>query len=341
MPFSIHSTPSPYRQPVPKPAVRRNVGLGYARNGQASTATPGDRSTAQGFRSGVARASAGGAAAAQPPLAYAASGSDVVAGSGLAAARMNRIAPGAGTWPGAHGARRMKVPIASPTPSGPIHSITGGSSRAAGGTVYSGVQRSLIPKQAPEHAGKYTIVFDLDETLVCNRSPGFRPAFRRPHLENLLASLKGKAEVVLWTASIESVGKPVLRQIDPSGEFFHHAIYRNPAWFCERPMVPHTKDLKLLGRDVAKTIIVENNPFSVRLNKTSGVLLPDYDRANPNDRALIVLEKFLHALVDSGKPVQEFVSSSPNLVQMRLLKNFHCRIASVGNDPFYYLALNH
>eukprot|EP01063_Lacrimia_lanifica_P002375 TRINITY_DN11241_c0_g3_i1.p2 TRINITY_DN11241_c0_g3~~TRINITY_DN11241_c0_g3_i1.p2 ORF type:complete len:343 (+),score=109.59 TRINITY_DN11241_c0_g3_i1:151-1179(+) len=196
--------------------------------------------------------------------------------------------------------------------------------------------RHLIPK-AQHSDERYTIVFDLDETLVSNRMPGLRPALRRPHLDALLRSLKGKAEVVLWTASIESVGKPVLRQIDQNGDLFDHAVYRNPAWFQERPNCPHTKDLRLLGRPMEKVIIIENNPLSVRMNKTSAIMLQDFDRPNPTDSALKGLEKVLAMLIESKVPVQQFVSQSPHLHQMRMVRSPNLPVSLRCNDPFFYL----
>ena len=240
-------------------------------------------------------------------------------GSGITAVRQQRIS--GNTWPGTgHGGT-------------PVMSL---GQQASTASNYIGGK--LIPKQKDESKGKYTIVFDLDETLVSNRMPGFRPAIRRPHLESLLRGLKGKAEVVLWTASIESVGKPVLRQIDPNNEYFSSAVYRNPAWFQERLTVPHTKDLRLLGRDLSRTVIIENNPFSVRLNKSNAIMVPDFDRPNPSDNILRHLDRVIHSLIESDKPVPQFVTSCSQLFPMRIIRGLHVRLPSTGADPFYYVS---
>ena len=232
------------------------------------------------------------------------------AGSGLAAARGNK----GSTWPGAGNAsqnlfRRNTLQTNSSSP----YTTTNHNASVASICGSLNSSRRIIPKQKEHHEGKYTVVFDLDETLVSNRTPGFRPAAKRPHLESLLKCLKGKAEVVLWTASVESVGKPVLRQIDPNDEFFDHAIYRSPSWFSERPANPHTKDLRLLGRDMSKTLIVENNPFSVRMNKANAIMVPDFDRPNPTDTTLKKLEGLLQQMIAGEQPVQSFVTGHHTL----------------------------
>eukprot|EP01062_Namystynia_karyoxenos_P039614 TRINITY_DN287_c0_g3_i1.p1 TRINITY_DN287_c0_g3~~TRINITY_DN287_c0_g3_i1.p1 ORF type:complete len:383 (+),score=79.78 TRINITY_DN287_c0_g3_i1:156-1304(+) len=242
------------------------------------------------------------------------------AGSGLAAAahgrRVSLSRDGAGvggnTWPGA----TARIGDAA------LNALNSSASPSAGSSPQCVTRqgRTLLPPKTSPHP--YTVVFDLDETLVSNRMAGFRPAIKRPHLDALLKSLKGKAELVLWTASIESVGRPVLRQIDPNGEYFDHAIFRDPAWFQERPGVPHTKDLRLLGRDLSKVIIVENNPFSVRLNKRNAVLVPDFDRPNPTDGALKRLEGFLGELLQSDKEVPEFVTANQQVQPMRMMRPY-------------------
>eukprot|EP01065_Artemidia_motanka_P034645 TRINITY_DN422_c19_g1_i1.p1 TRINITY_DN422_c19_g1~~TRINITY_DN422_c19_g1_i1.p1 ORF type:complete len:389 (+),score=67.37 TRINITY_DN422_c19_g1_i1:349-1515(+) len=284
----------------------------------------------------------------KPPAAAIRSG-QVPVGSGLAAAahgRRGSLGRGEGmsghTWPGAT-TRIGDAAVASLRQ--PTHAF--GAAPSPQRVREPGCGRNLIPAKSSQH--EYTVVFDLDETLVSNRMAGFRPAIKRPHLENLLRSLRGKAEIVLWTASIESVGRPVLRQIDPNSEYFHHAIYRDPAWFQERPNVPHHKDLRLLGRDMSKVIIVENNPFSVRLNKRNAVLVPDFDRPNPTDGSLRRLEGFLGELLDSGRDVADFVPNSGNVQPMRMLRPYGAfgmggtygapsRVGGKAQEPFYYLA---
>eukprot|EP00756_Hemistasia_phaeocysticola_P033208 Hpha_TRINITY_DN16453_c1_g14::TRINITY_DN16453_c1_g14_i1::g.161256::m.161256 len=342
------SQPSPSpggRQPSPSPdTAGRGVPktaspLGNVRRPLQTTSTP-EKSVgkAASVPATPERHPAGGVGGLRSPGA-------VPVGSGLAAAAHGRrgvLGKEAGgmtgnTWPGA--TSRIGDSVVSSLGQRPSPQRT----RETGG-------RSLLPAKTVSH--DYTVVFDLDETLVSNRMAGFRPAIKRPHLEPLLRSLQGKAEMVLWTASIESVGRPVLRQIDPNGEFFNHAIYRDPAWFQERPNVPHHKDLRLLGRDLSKVIIVENNPFSVRLQKRNAVLVPDFDRPNPTDSALRRLEGLLGELLSSGKEVSDYIPQSGQVQPMRLMRPYglYGGVTGMGiggrgstagggkaQEPFYYL----
>eukprot|EP00754_Rhynchopus_humris_P006953 Rhum_TRINITY_DN13283_c0_g1::Rhum_TRINITY_DN13283_c0_g1_i2::g.58704::m.58704/K15731/CTDSP; carboxy-terminal domain RNA polymerase II polypeptide A small phosphatase len=131
----------------------------------------------------------------------------------------------------------------------------------------------LLPPQAAEHRGKMTVVFDLDETLVSNRRPGASPAIQRHYLKHMCRLLEGLVEVVLWTASTEETGRPVVEQIDPKGTFFHHVVFRSAKWFSS---ATHTKDLTLLGRDMERVIIIENTPNCCKLNPQNALMVEDF-----------------------------------------------------------------
>eukprot|EP00659_Diplonema_papillatum_P003649 gene3649-5677_t len=159
--------------------------------------------------------------------------------------------------------------------------------------------RHLIPPQhKTPHYGKLTVVFDLDETLVSNRRPGVAPAQTRHYLNHMFQLLRGLVEVVLWTASTPQTGQPVVQQIDPHGEFFHHVVYRHDGWFTEGT---HTKDLKLLGRDMDKVIIVENTPNCCKFNPQNAILVEDFvgDHSKP-DRTLLSVAQIIRGAVESA-----------------------------------------
>jgi hypothetical protein len=142
-----------------------------------------------------------------------------------------------------------------------------------------------------------TIVFDLDETLVNNRRPG--RAIIRPGALDLLRHLRSISndtvyvEIILWTASMECVAKPVVARLDPSGLIFDHLIYRDKRWYKE---TGYTKDLRRLGRDMRRTMIVENSPLSVELNRKNSILVRDFTGLGPgasNDSQLQVVKDCL------------------------------------------------
>lgn len=149
------------------------------------------------------------------------------------------------------------------------------------------------PPLAPRAA--VTVVFDLDETLCNNRRPG--KALLRPHCMELLHHLNALrndptvncyVEIILWTASMECVARPVVERLDPTGNLFQHLIYRDRRWYKE---TGYTKDLKKLGREMHHTVIIENSPASVHLNRKHSILVRDF--VSGQDGELIVVKEIL------------------------------------------------
>ncbi|CBH16285.1 hypothetical protein, conserved [Trypanosoma brucei gambiense DAL972] len=92
-------------------------------------------------------------------------------------------------------------------------------------------------------------------------------------------------EIVLWTASVESVARPVVDRLDPDGTIFDCVICRDARWYDESG---YTKDLRLLGRYIERSVIVENSPLCVKLNRRNAILVSDFVR-NRMDRQLYVV----------------------------------------------------
>ncbi|ESL06834.1 hypothetical protein TRSC58_05485 [Trypanosoma rangeli SC58] len=117
---------------------------------------------------------------------------------------------------------------------------------------------------------KYTVVLDLDETVVYAREG---PLYARAYLRELLRSIKDVFEVIVWTAGEREYAKNILEEINQE-HIIQHLIYRHGAWFCSED---YTKDLKKLGRNIDYVIIVENTPDCVRANPQNGIIVEDFE----------------------------------------------------------------
>lgn len=185
-----------------------------------------------------------------------------------------------------------------------------------------GVERHLceassLPPQAEEWSGKMTVIFDLDETLVHARDGTIRP---RPHLADLLKVVQDRCEPLIWTASMKSYAERVVNAIDPD-RVFRHCVCRTDSWYVP-PSGPfgHAKDLRLLRRDLNRTIIIENTPDCVVKNPLHSIIVPDYSQDNPGDRILVTIAAVLDGLLASPLPVPEYLAACP-LVRLETLRN--------------------
>jgi RNA polymerase II subunit A small phosphatase-like protein len=123
--------------------------------------------------------------------------------------------------------------------------------------------------------GLKTLVLDLDETLVHS---SFKPipnpdyiipveiegrlvdvyVLKRPWMDHFMQAIAGRFEVIVFTASLSKYADPLLDLMDPL-DIVKWRLFRESCCPYEGNYV---KDLTCLGRDPAKTIIVDNSPHS-------------------------------------------------------------------------------
>ncbi|KAI5670490.1 hypothetical protein M9H77_10854 [Catharanthus roseus] len=167
---------------------------------------------------------------------------------------------------------------------------------------------------------KLTVVLDLDETLVCAYETSSLPAiirtqateaglkwfelecissdkesdgkpkinyvtvFERPGLHDFLKQLSEFADLVLFTAGLEGYARPLVDRID-SGNLFSHRLYRPSTISTEYR--EHVKDLSCISKDLCRTVIVDNNPFSFLLQPLNGIPCIPFSAGQPHDEQLL------------------------------------------------------
>ncbi|XP_059627971.1 uncharacterized protein LOC132270784 [Cornus florida] len=167
---------------------------------------------------------------------------------------------------------------------------------------------------------KLTVVLDLDETLVCAYETSSLPTivrnqategglkwfelecissdkecegkpkvnyvtvFERPGLEEFLKQLSEFAELVLFTAGLEGYARPLVDRIDVENRFSLR-LYRPSTTSTQYR--EHVKDLSSLSKDLCRTVIVDNNPFSFLLQPLNGIPCIPFSAGQPHDQQLL------------------------------------------------------
>jgi len=166
----------------------------------------------------------------------------------------------------------------------------------------------LYPHQL---SSRQLLVLDLDETLlhasvemvphdvsfVVDMESTKVPVFIkfRPHLMQFLKEVSRAFEVVIFTASLSRYANQVLDYIDPSGELFHHRLFRE---HCSQVDGSFVKDLSLLGRPVERVTIIDNSPVAYLFHPENAIpILSWFDDAH--DKELLKLIPWMKKLSSS------------------------------------------
>jgi RNA polymerase II subunit A small phosphatase-like protein len=151
----------------------------------------------------------------------------------------------------------------------------------------------LLPALSGETAGRNTLVLDLDETLVHSSfeapppkpdgSPGFDFSVtvridggefviyvcKRPFVNEFLRDVVQHWETIIFTASLSKYANLVMDVLeDQAGCRCHGRLFRE---HCSLVEGFYVKDLSRLGRDVAKTLIIDNSPNSFMFHSRNGI----------------------------------------------------------------------
>ncbi|PIA59429.1 hypothetical protein AQUCO_00400365v1 [Aquilegia coerulea] len=166
---------------------------------------------------------------------------------------------------------------------------------------------------------KLMLVLDLDETLVCAYETSSLPiilrnqateaglkwfelectssdkeydgkpkvnhvtVFERPGLRDFLKQTSEFAELVLFTAGLEGYARPLVDRIDTDNRIGLR-LYRPSTTSTQYR--EHVKDLSCLSKNLCRTVIVDNNPFSFLLQPLNGIPCVPFSAGQPYDDQL-------------------------------------------------------
>ena len=102
-------------------------------------------------------------------------------------------------------------------------------------------------------------------------------------------------EIVIFTASIPKYAIPIINNLDPKG-LISHRLFRDSCTLISNNFV---KDLSFIGRDLSKTIIIDNSPGAYMLQPNNAIPIETWlnDRS---DRQLLDLIPNLEMLSIAG-----------------------------------------
>jgi len=191
-------------------------------------------------------------------------------------------------------------------------------------------ERKIWLPPLPASNKMQTLTLDLDETLVhCSIEPvakydwSFPVSFngtdyqvyvkKRPYLDYFLEIVSKSFEVIVFTASQKVYADVLLDKLDPEKKYICHRLFREA---CIPVQGNYIKDLKVIGRDLNITVLVDNSPHAYGFQIDNGIPIESWFD-DDNDTELLKLVGFLRQLanVDDVRPVVHNHFKTYQLVQ--------------------------
>ena len=147
---------------------------------------------------------------------------------------------------------------------------------------------------------KYTLVLDLDETLINvefkDMSNNKCILHLRPGLFWFLSKVKPFYELITFTSASKEYAQPIINEIELKNKYFDYTFFREHSVISGNDFV---KDISRIGRDMKKIIIIDNMEQNFRLNKKNGIKIKTF-YGDQNDKVLYELSKILVLIVKQG-----------------------------------------
>ena len=181
------------------------------------------------------------------------------------------------------------------------------------------VKPTFLPKLDTKRY-KYTLVLDLDETLVHYIEEENSAYVQvRPYADYFLKELSKFFEIVLFTAAEEDYTDIVLKELNKN-KYITHILCRK---YTELNNGSYIKDLSKLGRDLSKVVIVDNNKDNFRLQPENGLYISSYF-GEQNDNELYILCGDLMKIIEiQPEDIRPIIKEIDEIMQNRYAENMY------------------
>ena len=132
------------------------------------------------------------------------------------------------------------------------------------------VPSPFLKKLPPEiETSTYTLVLDLDETLVhFFYTPSGGTFLIRPFCVQFLEEMAKIFEIVIFTAALKDYADSILDILDPNKILINYRLYRHHTSLSG---ITFCKDLSKIGRDLSRTLIIDNLADNFKLQPNNGI----------------------------------------------------------------------
>ena len=166
---------------------------------------------------------------------------------------------------------------------------------------------------------KYSLVLDMDETLIHFFFTHINGIFFvRPYCLDFLHELNDLYEIITFTAGTKDYADTILNQLDINGDIIKYRLYRQHTSILGCNVF---KDLSKIGRDLSKTIIIDNLRENYQMQPNNGIFIKTWI-SDVNDVQFRDLKRILKDIVELNVSDVRFVISKMN-EEIRMSKSLN------------------
>ena len=183
------------------------------------------------------------------------------------------------------------------------------------------VKKPVVPyisKKNPKDKREYTLVLDLDETLVhYYEDTEEENAYVKVRLgtENFIKKLSQYCEIGIFTASTEDYANIVIDGLDCSDKIDFRLYRQHTSLECGF----NVKDLSKLGRDLSKIIIIDNIEENYCLQPENGLNIIDFEGDESDHELNFLLEDLLQIVKEKNKDIRDLLPEVRKKMQKRYM----------------------
>ena len=145
---------------------------------------------------------------------------------------------------------------------------------------------------------RFSLVLDIDETISHSLKLSCGCYFLlRPGTKNFLKEVSKFYEIIIFTSSPKKYADRILNKIDIDGDLISHRLYRNHVLYENGKSV---KNLNLIGRDMKKTIFIDNLRSNAKYNLNNLCPISTW-RSDIFDNKLLKMKDKLIYIATCGK----------------------------------------
>ena len=102
--------------------------------------------------------------------------------------------------------------------------------------------------------------------------------------------IKPYYELISFSCETKEITIPILKEIESEKKYFDFNFSREYSFLYENCLI---KDISLIGRELSKIIIIDDDENSFKLNKENGIKISAFNDKTKNDNVLFELKKIL------------------------------------------------